>query len=90
LIWSTTESAFVGGDDELGAVSAMEFGEKVSDVGLGGCFADDERRGDVGISESLGHQREDLSLTSGQRFERGDRVGCRHRRRGELVEEASQ
>ena len=67
------EAGLVGDDDELGAISGIEFHHGAVDVGLGGGWADDEPLGDVVVGEPKYNKGQDLALTRGEICER---VGC--------------
>jgi hypothetical protein len=46
----------VGGYDQLGSVSGVEFGAEVADVGFGGAWGDVEGLGDFLVGEALAYE----------------------------------
>ena len=60
------QPAFVGDDDELGAVARVQLGHDAADVGLGGQRAEEQAGGDLVVGQALGDQPEDLTLAVGQ------------------------
>ena len=57
----------VGVDDGLDAVAQVELGEDAGHEGLDGLVADDERRSDLSVGQSVRDEAEDLPFTGCQR-----------------------
>src|SRR5450755_643145 len=62
----------VEGEDDCGrAVTQVQLGEEVVDVGLYGAFADSEISCDLDVGPALSHQRQHLAFPIGEAAERG-------------------
>ena len=54
-------------DRDLDSVADTEFGEQAGDVGFDGCFAHEQRRGDISVRCARTHRVGDFTLSIGQR-----------------------
>src|SRR5688572_27656604 len=71
------QPAVAGDGDGLAAVGGTEFVEDAADVGLDSTVADEERLGDLLVSQVLGKEAQHIGLARGQT----ERVGRRRPRR---------
>src|ERR687891_949863 len=83
------ESRLVREYDSLNPVAEAELGEDVREVGLHGCFCEEEGGGDFAVGEAAGDENEDVELTIRQSFEFGGLRGTGWGAADELLDESA-
>src|SRR4051812_3221687 len=63
------QPGLVGEDDELGSIARVKLDHRAADVGLGRRARDDQLLPYLVVGQPLGHERDDLTLASGELIE---------------------